>query len=94
MRQHAPVFAGNEAEHEPKQGRRTDARTPRPRRIRDAGRGPGVSPPWLDRLFPPESIIVIDIDPLEVERLRWRVPPCNCRVEGRRCAGRGMFPVE
>lgn len=77
------IFAGNKAEHEPKYGRQADAGAPRPRLILNAGGGPGVSLPRLDRLFQSESIIAIDIDPLKVERSRRRVPLCNCRVEVR-----------
>ena len=55
-----------------------------PRRILDAGCGPGVSLPLLDRHFRPELIIALDIDPSEIERSRRQVPHCACQVELRR----------
>jgi ubiquinone/menaquinone biosynthesis C-methylase UbiE len=53
----------------------------RPRRILDAGCGPGVSLPLLDRHFSPESIIGIDINPQEVGRSRAQAANCRCAVE-------------
>jgi SAM-dependent methyltransferase len=53
----------------------------RPRRILDAGCGPGVSLPLLDRHFQPESIIGLDIDPKEVARSARQAPRCRCRVD-------------
>ncbi len=52
-----------------------------PRRILDAGCGPGVSLPLLDRFFRPELIIGLDINPQEVARSRRQAPLCRCRVE-------------
>jgi SAM-dependent methyltransferase len=54
-----------------------------PRRILDAGCGPGVSLPLLDRHFSPELILGVDIDPREVARSRQRARDCRCRVEVR-----------
>ncbi len=51
-----------------------------PRRIVDAGSGPGVSLPILDRLFSPESIIGMDINPQEVVRSRDQAKNCRCPV--------------
>jgi SAM-dependent methyltransferase len=56
----------------------------RPRRILDAGCGPGVSLPILDRLFQPESIVAIDIDPKEVVRSQAQARHCAARVDVRR----------
>jgi SAM-dependent methyltransferase len=56
----------------------------RPRLILDAGCGPGVSLPLLDRLFQPEKILAIDIDPLEIARSQRQVPRCACRVDVQR----------
>ena len=53
----------------------------RPRRILDAGSGPGVSLPILDRLFQPEAILAVDIDPLEVARSQSQAARCGCRVD-------------
>ena len=41
-----------------------------PRLILDAGSGPGVALPLLDRFFQPASLLAIDIDPQEVARSR------------------------
>lgn len=57
------------------------AGTRAPRRILDAGCGPGVSLPLLDRHFRPESIVALDIDPAEIERSRRQSPLCSCRIE-------------
>ena len=54
-----------------------------PRRILDVGSGPGVSLPLLDQYFHPESILAIDIDPLEVERSSRQAKLCRCLVEVR-----------
>ena len=54
---------------------------PRPRRILDAGCGPGVSLPLLDRCFPPDLIIARDIDPQEINRSRRPASLCTCPVE-------------
>lgn len=56
----------------------------RARRILDAGSGPGVSLPLLDRHFAPEEIVALDINPAEVERSRRRGHECRCRVTTRR----------
>lgn len=56
----------------------------RPRRVLDAGCGPGVSLPRLDRLLRPDSILAIDIDPLEIARSQRQAVLCQCRVEVRR----------
>jgi len=53
----------------------------RPRRVLDAGCGPGVSLPLLDRYFQPEAITALDIDPHEIERSRQQSRHCACRVE-------------
>ena len=58
--------------------------TPRPRRILDAGSGPGVSLPLLDQAFHPEEILAIDVNPEEVARSRRQAAHCACRVEVRR----------
>ena len=55
----------------------------RPLRILDAGSGPGVSLPLLDRIFSPESILAIDINPKEVQRSRRQAGLCRCEVEVR-----------
>ena len=52
-----------------------------PRRILDAGSGPGVSLPLLDRHFSPELIVALDIDPKEIERSRAQGKLCRSRVE-------------
>lgn len=57
---------------------------PRPRRILDAGSGPGVSVPMLDAAFHPEEIVAIDANPAEVERTRLQAARCACRTEVRR----------
>lgn len=54
-----------------------------PRRILDAGCGPGVSLPLLDRCFHPERIIGLDVDPQEVARSRRQAGRCTCRVDVR-----------
>ncbi len=56
----------------------------RPRRILDAGSGPGVSLPILDRHFSPELIIGMDINPQEVLRSSAQAKNCRARVEVRR----------
>lgn len=53
----------------------------RARRILDAGCGPGVSLPLLDRHFQPEWIIGLDIDPREMPRARRQAAGCTARVE-------------
>lgn len=57
--------------------------TPRPRRILDAGSGPGVSLPMLDACFHPDVIVAVDLDPHEVGRSRQQAARCNCCVEVR-----------
>lgn len=52
-----------------------------PRRVLDAGCGPGISLPLLDRYFQPEVIVALDADPGEIERSRLQAPRCACRVE-------------
>src|SRR5581483_9101184 len=54
--------------------------TPRPRRILDAGSGPGVSLPLLDTAFQPDEIIAIDANPAEVVRSRRQAARCRCPV--------------
>ena len=54
-----------------------------PRLILDAGSGPGVALPLLDRFFQPESHLAIDIDPQEVARSRTQAGRCRCPVEVR-----------
>ncbi len=56
----------------------------RARRILDAGCGPGVSLPLLDRHFQPDSLLGLDINPQEVERSRRQAPHCRARLEVRR----------
>ncbi len=51
-----------------------------PRRILDAGSGPGVSLPILDRLFSPAKIIAMDINPGEVRRSQAQAKLCRCPV--------------
>lgn len=58
---------------------------PRPRRILDAGCGPGVSLPLLDRYFQPDLILALDINPLEVARSQRQATLCRCPVK----VGRG-----
>jgi ubiquinone/menaquinone biosynthesis C-methylase UbiE len=58
--------------------------TPRPKRVLDAGSGPGVSLPLLDAAFQPEEIVAIDANPAEVERSRRQAAHCRCRVDVRR----------
>ncbi|GEM_PF-77422 len=55
-----------------------------PKRIVDAGSGPGVSLPLLDRHFSPELIIGLDINPAEVLRSAAQAKHCRARVEVRR----------
>jgi ubiquinone/menaquinone biosynthesis C-methylase UbiE len=55
----------------------------KPRRILDAGSGPGISLPLLDRHFHPEFLLAVDIDPKEVARSSHRAKECLCRVEVR-----------
>jgi ubiquinone/menaquinone biosynthesis C-methylase UbiE len=55
-----------------------------PRRVLDAGSGPGVSLPLLDQLFQPESILALDIDPHEVARSSRQAGRCRCPVQVRR----------
>ncbi len=55
-----------------------------PRHIVDAGSGPGVSLPILDRLYSPESITGMDINPKEVVRSRAQAKNCRARMEVRR----------
>jgi len=52
-----------------------------PRRILDAGSGPGVSLPILDRHFTPELIIGMDINPEEVVRSAAQAKFCRARVD-------------
>ena len=53
----------------------------KPGRVLDAGCGPGVSLPLLDRYFKPDVIVGLDIDPGEIERARAQVRRCACAVE-------------
>lgn len=55
----------------------------RPRHILDAGSGPGVALPLLDRHFRPALITALDIDPAEVRRSQAQAQHCSCRVEVR-----------
>lgn len=55
----------------------------KPRVLLDAGCGPGVSLPLLDRYFQPERIIGLDIDPKEVRRSSARAAQCRCAAEVR-----------
>jgi ubiquinone/menaquinone biosynthesis C-methylase UbiE len=50
-------------------------------RVLDAGCGPGVSLPLLERYFEPAEIVGLDIDPGEIERARAQVRRCSCAVE-------------
>lgn len=56
----------------------------RARRILDAGCGPGVSLPLLDRHFQPEYLLGLDIDPKEVRRAQGPARRCAARTEVRR----------
>ncbi len=53
----------------------------KPERVLDAGCGPGVSLPLLDRYFKPGVIVALDIDPGEIERSRAQAGRCACPVE-------------
>ena len=55
----------------------------RPRHILDAGSGPGVSLPLLDRHFSPKQITGLDINPKEIVRSRAQAKHCRCPVEVR-----------
>lgn len=54
------------------------------RRILDAGCGPGVSLPLLDRHFRPEYLLGLDIDPKEIRRSAGPAARCAARTEVRR----------
>jgi SAM-dependent methyltransferase len=54
----------------------------RPARILDAGSGPGVSFPLLEKLFQPAQITGVEIDPKEIARSRRLAETqCKCPVE-------------
>ena len=53
----------------------------KPRRVLDAGCGPGVSLPLLEQYFKPDVIVALDVDPGEIERSRVQSRRCTCPVE-------------
>lgn len=55
-----------------------------PRRILDAGCGPGISLVLLDEYFKPEEIVGLDADPHEIARSTHQVARCRCQAEIRR----------
>lgn len=52
-----------------------------PRRVLDAGCGPGSEIPLIEQYFKPDAIVAVDVDPGEVERARVQSRRCRCEVD-------------